>query len=240
MKTSLTFQKGDLKVLLENERNEVSAKFKESISIEFTGHPVYLFLLKDLDLGYVGLNDGRSIPFVIKKAVKYLPEELKETIFQSEDYGLLISELRVAARENMIGFDDYLNDLSFKYERDPNVKIANNKIRYRLYTSEDDLTKLSVTFVKKANRKYWVNFGVIYKQKGVKKLLTAGYVRETSISSIEILNKQIEEWLDQFIATNNLTTDDLDKIRLSLLSTISTSEEVFSEMLERFNNGWEI
>lgn len=239
MKTSLTFQQGDLKVLLENERNQISARFKESISIEFTGHPVYNFLLKDMNLGYNELSDGRSIPFVIKKAVKYLPEELKETIFQSEDYRLLIAEIRTGAREDMIGFNNYLNELSFKYERDPNVKI-NNKIRYRLYTSSDDRTKISVTFVKKTNRKYWVNFGIIYKQNGIKKLLTAGYVRETAVSSVEILNKQIEHWLDRFAITNNIPSDDFNKIKLPSLIIISSSEEVFSEILERFNNGWEI
>lgn len=241
MNASLTFQEGDLKILLVNERNQVSARFKETMSIELTGHPVYCFLLKDLDMSYASLTDGRSIPFVIKKAVKALPEELREMIFQSEDYQKLVGRIRTAARDRTLGFEEYFNKLSFKYERDSNVKIENNKIRYRLFTSDDDKTKISVSFIKEANRKYYIALSFIYKAKGIKKALAGSFLRHTDpVSSVDILTKQIERWLDKFVAIHQLPEGEFDKTKASVLSTVAHSQEVLTEILERFNNGWEI
>lgn len=242
MKASLTFQQGTLTVMFTNERNPVSAKYNECISILVEGEPEYIFPIKELGLDFVGLSQARSLPTVIKKATRLLPEELREPVFRSEDYRLLITGLRESIRNGTSGFDDYLNQVSFKYERNPNVKLENNKLRFRLYTDEEnEKAKISISFIKEANRKYRISFNIVYKLKGVKGLVHHEFGRRNDpVSNFDILAKQINQWMEQFITDHDLDTKRFDQIKASVLLTVDRSKEDLSEILERFNNGWEL
>lgn len=232
--TSITFQAGDITLILAATRNPVSLKFTETLSIDMKGFPVVCH--DTLDLGVQPVSTRLTTPKTLHRLLKVfataLPMELKEAPGFGRDWGTILRNLLSASRQeqHQCAIEEYQHALLFKYEQHPNIAVKNRGIVLTLHKTPTSL--VTIRFIKGNNRRVTVHGNFIIQED------SASYTRyEGNITSAVAFQHQVNTWTNAFEKRCAPSPAMMKQIRDDIKSHLAEMSECVSDILERIRHG---